>query len=133
MISIMSIKLAFCVLLMSADAFRSLSSFRRTAALTAHDGTDKQKPESVVEDDGYSLSSENKSKNGFLGKLTNSLGRRFLKWTGRQPKIGNLILVRHGESRWNYNRLFTGWVDVDLSERGRREVEHAARLILLVQ
>jgi len=43
---------------------------------------------------------------------------------------GTLILVRHGESVWNYNKTFTGWADPDLSERGEREVEHAARLLL---
>ena len=44
---------------------------------------------------------------------------------------GTLILVRHGESTWNANQTFTGWSDYsDLSERGRREVEHAARLLL---
>lgn len=43
---------------------------------------------------------------------------------------GTLILVRHGESLWNYNKTFTGWADPDLSERGEREVEHAARLLL---
>jgi 2,3-bisphosphoglycerate-dependent phosphoglycerate mutase len=43
---------------------------------------------------------------------------------------GTLILVRHGESLWNANKTFTGWADPDLSERGYREVEHAARLIL---
>lgn len=32
-----------------------------------------------------------------------------------------LILVRHGESEWNSQNLFTGWVDVELSERGRKE------------
>jgi len=40
---------------------------------------------------------------------------------------GVLILVRHGESLWNSNKTFTGWADPDLSERGYREVEHAAR------
>lgn len=43
---------------------------------------------------------------------------------------GTLILVRHGESLWNANKTFTGWADPDLSERGEREVEHAARLLL---
>ena len=43
---------------------------------------------------------------------------------------GTLILVRHGESLWNANKTFTGWADPDLSERGFREVEHAARLLL---
>ncbi len=32
-----------------------------------------------------------------------------------------LILLRHGESEWNAKNLFTGWVDVDLTEKGRRE------------
>jgi len=32
-----------------------------------------------------------------------------------------LILLRHGESVWNAENLFTGWVDVDLSEKGRAE------------
>lgn len=45
-------------------------------------------------------------------------------------KPGTLILVRHGESEWNHRRLFTGWVDVDLSDRGIREIEHASRLLL---
>jgi 2,3-bisphosphoglycerate-dependent phosphoglycerate mutase len=49
----------------------------------------------------------------------------------KQPvEAGTLILVRHGESLWNANKTFTGWADPDLSERGYREVEHAARLIL---
>ena len=30
-----------------------------------------------------------------------------------------LILLRHGESEWNAKNLFTGWVDVDLTEKGR--------------
>lgn len=32
-----------------------------------------------------------------------------------------LVLIRHGESEWNKRNLFTGWTDVDLSERGREE------------
>ena len=39
-------------------------------------------------------------------------------------------MIRHGETFWNNNSTFTGWVDVDLNERGRREMEHAARLLL---
>ena len=34
---------------------------------------------------------------------------------------GKLILVRHGQSTWNVENLFTGWHDVDLSELGREE------------
>ena len=32
-----------------------------------------------------------------------------------------LVLLRHGESDWNAKNLFTGWVDVDLTDKGRAE------------
>ena len=32
-----------------------------------------------------------------------------------------LVLLRHGESEWNALNLFTGWVDVDLTDKGRAE------------
>jgi 2,3-bisphosphoglycerate-dependent phosphoglycerate mutase len=38
-----------------------------------------------------------------------------------------LVLVRHGESEWNRKNLFTGWRDVDLSERGIAEARSAGR------
>jgi len=41
-----------------------------------------------------------------------------------------LILVRHGQSTWNVDNLFTGWVDVDLSELGRTEALQAGRELL---
>jgi 2,3-bisphosphoglycerate-dependent phosphoglycerate mutase len=40
-----------------------------------------------------------------------------------------LILLRHGESEWNAKNLFTGWVDVELSEKGRAEAADAGRLM----
>ncbi|MBS5745677.1 MAG: phosphoglyceromutase [Cutibacterium avidum] len=40
-----------------------------------------------------------------------------------------LILLRHGESEWNSKNLFTGWVDVDLNEKGEGEACHAADLL----
>jgi 2,3-bisphosphoglycerate-dependent phosphoglycerate mutase len=40
-----------------------------------------------------------------------------------------LILLRHGESTWNQANLFTGWTDVDLSERGHQEAVAAGRLL----
>ena len=40
-----------------------------------------------------------------------------------------LILVRHGQSIWNLEKRFTGWVDVDLTDRGRAEAEKAGLLI----
>jgi len=47
-----------------------------------------------------------------------------------KKKVGTLILLRHGESLWNENKTFTGWSDPDLSDRGIREVAHAARLLV---
>ena len=40
-----------------------------------------------------------------------------------------LILVRHGQSTWNLEKKFTGWVDVDLTEKGKSEAEKAGLLI----
>ena len=40
-----------------------------------------------------------------------------------------LVLVRHGESEWNKLNLFTGWMDVDLSEKGREEAKNAGNTL----
>ncbi|MFZ9283775.1 MAG: 2,3-bisphosphoglycerate-dependent phosphoglycerate mutase, partial [Candidatus Nanopelagicales bacterium] len=40
-----------------------------------------------------------------------------------------LILLRHGESEWNALNLFTGWVDVSLSEKGKQEAARAGELL----
>lgn len=40
-----------------------------------------------------------------------------------------LILVRHGQSIWNLEKKFTGWVDVDLTQKGKSEAEKAGELI----
>ena len=40
-----------------------------------------------------------------------------------------LILVRHGQSTWNLEKKFTGWVDVDLTEKGKAEAKKAGFLI----
>ena len=40
-----------------------------------------------------------------------------------------LVLLRHGQSQWNLENRFTGWVDVDLTEQGRTEAEAAGRLM----
>jgi len=40
-----------------------------------------------------------------------------------------LILLRHGESTWNRENLFTGWTDVDLSEKGVQEAKEAGQLL----
>ncbi|AYZ73455.1 2,3-diphosphoglycerate-dependent phosphoglycerate mutase [Fusobacterium necrophorum] len=41
-----------------------------------------------------------------------------------------LVLVRHGQSEWNLQNRFTGWVDVDLSEMGIREAKDAGKALL---
>src|SRR5580765_4773928 len=40
-----------------------------------------------------------------------------------------VVLLRHGESEWNRENRFTGWVDVDLSDKGRQEALAAADLL----
>ncbi|MFT8493027.1 MAG: 2,3-diphosphoglycerate-dependent phosphoglycerate mutase, partial [Liquorilactobacillus satsumensis] len=40
-----------------------------------------------------------------------------------------LVFIRHGQSEWNLKNLFTGWVDVDLSEKGVEEAKEAGRKI----
>ena len=41
-----------------------------------------------------------------------------------------LVLVRHGQSTWNLENRFTGWIDVGLSDLGRQEAKSSARLLL---
>ncbi|PIQ88985.1 MAG: phosphoglyceromutase, partial [Candidatus Omnitrophica bacterium CG11_big_fil_rev_8_21_14_0_20_42_13] len=40
-----------------------------------------------------------------------------------------LVLLRHGESVWNKENKFTGWTDVDLSEKGMSEAKEAGRVL----
>ena len=41
----------------------------------------------------------------------------------------NIVLLRHGESTWNKSGLFSGWTDVDLSEKGIKEAEKAGQVL----
>src|SRR5687767_7115779 len=43
--------------------------------------------------------------------------------------MGKLILVRHGQSQWNLENRFTGWVDVPVTEKGAEEARRAGRLL----
>jgi 2,3-bisphosphoglycerate-dependent phosphoglycerate mutase len=47
----------------------------------------------------------------------------------RMSETFTLVLLRHGESEWNARNLFTGWVDVPLSEKGREEASRGGRLL----
>jgi 2,3-bisphosphoglycerate-dependent phosphoglycerate mutase len=49
---------------------------------------------------------------------------------GEAHDVATLILLRHGQSEWNERNLFTGWVDVDLSELGRAEATDSGRLLV---
>lgn len=44
-------------------------------------------------------------------------------------KVPNLVLLRHGQSRWNIQHRFTGWVDVDLTEVGEGQARRAGVLM----
>ena len=43
--------------------------------------------------------------------------------------MGKLIAIRHGQSTWNAENRFTGWVNVDLSEKGVLEAEKSGKLL----
>ena len=43
--------------------------------------------------------------------------------------MAKLVLVRHGQSQWNLENRFTGWVDVPLTEQGRAEAKRAGELL----
>ena len=54
---------------------------------------------------------------------------------GTSPHVGTtgryeLILVRHGESQWNRDGRFTGWVDIDLTAAGKEQARAAGRLLV---
>ncbi|HJQ46805.1 MAG TPA: phosphoglyceromutase [Amycolatopsis sp.] len=44
-------------------------------------------------------------------------------------ELGTLVLIRHGQSTWNAENLFTGWVDVPLSAQGEAEARHGGELL----
>lgn len=43
--------------------------------------------------------------------------------------MGNLVLIRHGQSQWNLENRFTGWVDVELSDLGIEEAHKAGKIL----
>jgi 2,3-bisphosphoglycerate-dependent phosphoglycerate mutase len=47
----------------------------------------------------------------------------------RKIRMIKLVLLRHGESIWNRENLFTGWTDVDLSDQGKAEAKRAGELL----
>lgn len=59
--------------------------------------------------------------------------RRPGRCTATVGRVPDLVLLRHGQSVWNAEGLFTGWVDVDLSARGEVEAREAGRLLAAEQ
>lgn len=43
--------------------------------------------------------------------------------------ITKLVLMRHGESQWNQENKFTGWIDIDLSDQGQKEAQCASKIL----
>lgn len=43
--------------------------------------------------------------------------------------MANLIIVRHGQSQWNLENRFTGWKDIDITEKGKEEARLAGKLL----
>ena len=43
--------------------------------------------------------------------------------------MGTLVLIRHGQSQWNLENRFTGWIDIPLTDTGRAEARRGASLI----
>jgi 2,3-bisphosphoglycerate-dependent phosphoglycerate mutase len=43
--------------------------------------------------------------------------------------MSKLFLVRHGQSEWNSQNRFTGWVDVNLSDQGRAEAKKSGKML----
>lgn len=81
-----------------------------------------------MDEDGYAGLQRSRSKLKQMARLPLNFARKVMRPSTKEP--GLLILVRHGESEWNRNKTFTGWADPDLTEQGKREVEHAARLLM---
>jgi len=46
-----------------------------------------------------------------------------------EKPFATLVFVRHGESTWNASNQFTGWVDVDLSEKGIKEAKEGGNAL----
>src|SRR5262245_48521514 len=62
-----------------------------------------------------------------VSSAPNRLVSTVLPWQHRgMTSTGTLVLLRHGQSEWNEKNLFTGWVDVDLTELGREEARQGA-------
>ena len=91
----------------------------------------KANEQNDMNEDGYADMQQRGRNRSLLQKVLRLPFRTAKKVLSRETvEPGTLILVRHGESEWNKNKTFTGWADPDLTDQGKREVEHAARLLM---
>src|SRR5512145_1730951 len=61
------------------------------------------------------------------------LGKRYftvVSFLGGDELMKKIVLIRHGESTWNQQNRFTGWVDVGLTDRGMQEAIGAGRALI---
>ena len=60
-----------------------------------------------------------------LGNVINKIYEASISQLDKQKSMIKLVLVRHGQSEWNLENKFTGWTDVNLSEKGIQEAKEA--------
>lgn len=64
-----------------------------------------------------------------FGSYSKDMNKRRFLALKKNKKMSNLVIVRHGQSAWNLENRFTGWVDVDLTEKGVTEATQAGELL----
>lgn len=65
----------------------------------------------------------------FFQRVSASVPLWLLPRTEYDFRMGQLILLRHGQSQWNLENRFTGWTDVPLSEQGKKDAEASGRAL----
>src|SRR6266513_5588889 len=63
------------------------------------------------------------------GRVLRAWRRSTTDGSREEKPMYRVVLLRHGESTWNMENRFTGWTDVDLSERGFAEAHRAGQLL----
>lgn len=129
---------SYAFLLPLGPACRAISSFSNSAAAPAV--ICRMAPHRMNGVDSMWSSLHSASNTTFVSEIedrvfagSNSWAKkayRALNAATKRKAPGTLIMIRHGESQLNYNKTFTGWIDADLNERGIRETEHSARLLM---
>jgi len=64
-----------------------------------------------------------------LSSFVSSFTKPIIHQQINSKNMKKVVLIRHGESVWNKENRFTGWTDVDLSEKGIQEAHEAGKLL----